>query len=103
GKATDVRLSSSWPHPSFTGDVLPQASQVHSNGFSAKWTSMAYKRSFPQQWKDNEFLLSNGTDSTLKNPVSAAAFGADLFVPISNYQKTMRSAKYSFLCILLTF
>ena len=32
-----------------------------------------------------------------------AAFGTDLYVPVSGYQKTMRSVKYAVLCILLTF
>jgi inner membrane protein len=110
GKSTSVTVQSIWPHPSFTGDILPQNSQVKDSGFSANWKSMAHKRSFPQQWKDDAYRLgrisrnSSATevvdnDSYLTN----AAFGADLFVPVNGYQKTMRSIKYSVLCILLTF
>ncbi|MEI9913356.1 MAG: inner membrane CreD family protein [Bacteroidota bacterium] len=37
------------------------------------------------------------------NSITSEAFGADLFVPVNGYQKTMRSVKYAILCILLTF
>ncbi len=114
GKSTSVTIQSTWPHPSFKGDILPQTSQVKDNGFSATWKSMAHKRAFPQQWKDNAYVLGKvpgGTDVSTRsidavsnnNHISAAAFGADLFVPVNNYQKTMRSVKYAILCILLTF
>ena len=113
GKSTSVTMESKWPHPSFTGDILPQTSQVKSSGFSATWKSMAHKRSFPQQWKDNAYILGyiNRTEFTTRNIdvvgtnnfITSAAFGADLFVPVNGYQKTMRSVKYAVLCILLTF
>jgi inner membrane protein len=38
-----------------------------------------------------------------KNDLSASSFGANLYVPVNNYQKTTRSIKYAVLCILLTF
>jgi inner membrane protein len=37
------------------------------------------------------------------NNINTASFGADLFVPVNGYQKTMRSIKYAALVILLTF
>jgi inner membrane protein len=105
GKTTSVRVSSSWPHPSFTGNTLPQDSNVKDSGFTATWKSLAYKRSFPQQWKDDAFFAGNttGPDSASGRNISTSSFGADLFIPVNGYQKTMRSVKYSFLCILLTF
>lgn len=108
GKSTTVQLESGWPHPSFTGDILPQNTQIRDSGFKATWKSLSHKRSFPQQWKDNAYTLS-GAGKTNRNAVTAgnnlnnAAFGADLFVPVSGYQKTMRSVKYAVLCIVLTF
>ena len=100
GKVTTVSLSSPWPHPSFTGTSLPQTTEIKDSGFTATWKSMAHKQSFPQQWKDEAYRIGN-----LKayNNISTSAFGADLFVPSNGYQKTMRSVKYSFLCLLLTF
>jgi inner membrane protein len=76
---------------------------------------MAHKRSFPQQWKDDAYalgkpiwnagMIERRTTAVVDNSnyITNAAFGADLFVPVNGYQKTMRSVKYSVLCILLTF
>ena len=118
GKATSVTLRSKWPHPSFNGDILPQSTQVSDSGFTASWKSLAHKRAFPQQWKGDVYtirddLLPNrpvygrgmdvATSTVAGSNLSASAFGANLFVPVSGYQKTMRSVKYAALCILLTF
>jgi inner membrane protein len=110
GRSTSVTVQSIWPYPSFTGDILPQNSQVKDSGFTANWKSLAHKRSFPQQWKDDAYILGRitrniGVTDVVDNNsyLTNAAFGADLFVPVNGYQKTMRSVKYSVLCILLTF
>jgi inner membrane protein len=100
GKTTSVTLVSAWPHPSFTGNSLPQSTAVKGSGFVANWRSMGNKQAFPRQWKDDVYKLIS---PSLANNVAAAAFGVDLFVPVSGYQKTLRSVKYSFLCLLLTF
>ena len=99
-KSTTINLSSAWPHPSFTGNSLPQSTIIKDSGFTATWKSMGHKQNFPQQWKDGAYSISNIPSA---NSISSAAFGADLFVPVSGYQKTMRSIKYSLLCLLLTF
>jgi inner membrane protein len=99
-KLTTVNLSSSWPHPSFSGNSLPQSSDIKDTGFSATWKNLGHKLFFPQQWKGDAFGIGNSPSG---NSIASAAFGADLFVPVSGYQKTMRSIKYSFLCLLLTF
>jgi inner membrane protein len=105
GKSTTVQLRSAWPHPSFTGGILPQNTEVRDSGFSATWKSLAHKRNFPQQWEDNAFMLWGQTanSETASTNINASAFGANLFVPVNAYQKTLRSIKYSALCILLTF
>lgn len=91
GKETNVELKSNWPNPSFTGSKLPVTSSIGGNGFVATWKSLTHTRDFPQQWIDNPYNLS------------ASSFGADLFIPVNGYQKTLRSVKYAVLCILLTF
>jgi inner membrane protein len=115
GKTTIAKLQSTWPHPSFTGNILPQNSNLKDNGFTATWKSLAHKRNFPQQWKDRAYVVDDqdgrmadyatatATTAVSGINISNAAFGADLFVPVSGYQKTMRSIKYAILCILLTF
>jgi inner membrane protein len=61
---------------------------------------MAYvvlSRPFPQQWTGNEPVL----DNTKKQ--ANATFGVKLRLPVDQYQKTMRTSKYSLLIIMLTF
>jgi inner membrane protein len=90
GKETTVKLSSTWPDPSFTGGQLPDH-QISDSGFVATWKNLSHTRSFPQAWKQDAYNLQS------------SSFGADLFIPVNGYQKTMRSVKYAVLCILLTF
>jgi inner membrane protein len=90
GRETEVVLSSSWPDPSFTGGQLPDH-KVTDSGFVATWKNFAHTRNYPQEWKEEVYNLQ------------ASAFGAELIIPVNAYQKTMRSVKYAFLCIILTF
>jgi inner membrane protein len=90
GKETMVTLASSWQDPSFTGGQLPDH-QISDSGFVATWKSLSHTRNFPQAWKESSYDLQS------------SSFGADLFIPVNGYQKTMRSVKYAILCILLTF
>lgn len=113
GKTTSVEMKAKWPHPSFIGDILPGQRNISKDSFEAKWKSISQKRNFPQQWKDNSFVVKRtilegkNITSTAADPnglnISNSAFGADLYDPVNGYQKTLRSVKYSFLCILLTF
>lgn len=91
GKQTTVQMQSTWADPSFTGVQLPDTSSISKKGFTARWKSLSHTRSFPQAWKDDIYNLNS------------SSFGADLFIPVNGYQKTMRSVKYAILCILLTF
>lgn len=123
GKATTVRMNSSWKDPSFNGNTLPQNSKVTNAGFEASWKSMAHKRGFPQQWAGNAFRFDQifsqpSTNDAVRfdgsgggvpvaslnnQSISNSAFGVDLFIPVNGYQKTLRTIKYALLCILLTF
>jgi inner membrane protein len=97
GKTSKIDIQSAYPHPSFTGEVLPQSTLVKDSGFKASWTSLAHKRSFPQEFRQYESPTGKTYD------VESAAVGVNLFVPVNAYQKTMRSIKYAILCIALTF
>lgn len=91
GKVTMVQLSSPWKDPSFTGLFLPDKRQVTGQGFTAGWKILHLNRNYPQQWTGkNEKVLES-------------AFGAKFFCPVDEYQKSMRSAKYAVLFIVLTF
>lgn len=91
GKETDVRLQSNWQSPSFTGSFLPDERNISSNGFTANWNILHLNRNYPQQWRNTEYTV-NGSE-----------FGVSLFVPVDEYQKTTRSAKYAVMLIALTF
>jgi inner membrane protein len=91
GEQTNVQLSSDWPNPSFTGNFLPVNRDVNSSGFRAEWNVLHLNRNFPQQW-----LGSN-------QEVSNSVFGAGLLLPVDEYQKTIRTAKYAIMFISLTF
>lgn len=110
GKLTTVNLKSTWSDPSFTGGRLPDTSNIGKNGFTATWRSLSHNRFFPQQWKGSQYLIGDiipleigAAGDTGTRVLSGYSFGADLFVPVNGYQKTMRSVKYAILCILLTF
>jgi inner membrane protein len=111
GKSTSVSINSKWPHPSFTGNSLPQTTSINDNGFTASWKSLAHKRAYPQQWKDDAYFIGNTISNSnaytnqaaSPNNITTSSFGTDLFIPVNAYQKTTRSVKYALLCILLTF
>ena len=103
GKSTTASIQSAWPHPSFTGNILPQTTAVKDSGFTATWKSLVHKRSFPQQWTGKSFRVHKLNQQFNSSNLTEAGFGANLFVPVNGYQKTMRSVKYAALCILLTF
>ena len=91
GKTTDVKLTGTWKDPSFDGVFIPVDRTINENGFAAVWKVLHFNRPFSQQWVN--------TNQTL----SGADFGVKLLVPVDQYQKSMRTAKYGILVILLTF
>lgn len=91
GKTTKVKIESSWPHPSFTGQFLPDAHEITENGFTAEWSVFDLNRNYPQQWIGKA------------HKISSADFGVNLYQPVDNYQQNTRSAKYAVLILFLTF
>lgn len=112
GKTTTVKVEGKWNNPSFTGRYLPEDREITATGFSASWKMPFFNRPYPQQWvAENTVLNTNVHDSTTAattavaptNPNNDAYFGVNFLLPIDQYQKIMRTAKYSVLIILLTF
>ncbi len=91
GKATSIKLKSTWQHPSFDGQFLPDSHEITDNGFTAEWSVFDLNRNYPQQWVDDTHAISNSD------------FGITLFQPVDNYQQNTRSAKYAVLILFLTF
>lgn len=93
GSTTEVSITSDWKAPSFNGNFLPDDRKLTNNGFEAIWKILKLNRNIPQSW-----IGSNQIDK-----MSAATFGVDLILPLDDYQKSIRSAKYGAMTIALTF
>jgi len=92
GKETEVNIKSNWKTANFLGEFLPYNSdKITTNGFDAKWKVLDINRPFAQQ--------TFGIIPNLKN----YAFGVNFKIPVDEYQKSERSAKYGILVIALTF
>lgn len=96
GKNTTVNVKGNWGNPSFTGNYLPETRTVGKKDFTGSWKMSNFNRPFPQQWegKNEAVNAQNKTKSE---------FGIKFLLPVDQYQKTMRSAKYAILVILLSF
>ena len=91
GKETNVTLSSAYKTPSFDGAFITDSNVVNDKGFTANWKVLNLNRNFPQEWTNSAYNINE------------AAFGVNLLIPVDHYQKSMRSAKYAIMFILLTF
>jgi inner membrane protein len=97
-KETKVNLNSSWNNPAFDGAFLPESKSITDAGFDAHWRVLELNRNYPQQGLGN-FINPNGNDGFLEEGL----FGLRLLLPVDEYQKTMRSAKYNVMFIIITF
>jgi inner membrane protein len=91
GKITRVKIESKWQNPSFIGAFLPDEREINNNGFSATWKVLHLNRPYPQSFKG------------AVQGIYQSSFGVNLIVPVDEYQKSMRSAKYAVMFITLTF
>ena len=91
GKETNVQLNSNWNNPSFDGAFLPDQREVGKEGFKASWKIIHLNRNYPQCWLGKS------------QNIYSSSFGVNLLIPVNEYQKTMRSAKYAIMFIALTF
>jgi inner membrane protein len=91
GIETDVKCTSIWNNPSFTGNYLPDNRIVNNNGFEADWKILHLNRNFPQKWTGSDFNIY------------LSSFGVNFLIPVDDYQKTMRTAKYAIMFITFTF
>ena len=92
GKETNLNITSDWKTANFIGEYLPlNEDKITDAGFDAKWKILDINRPFPQQsFKGIPDLMEY-------------AFGVNFMIPVDEYQKSERSAKYGFLVIGLTF
>ena len=92
GKQTEAQIISNWKTANFFGEFLPyNDDKINDEGFNAKWKILDINRPFSQQH-------FNGIPD-----LKEFAFGVNFMIPVDEYQKSERSAKYGFLVIGLTF
>jgi inner membrane protein len=106
GKKTSVQLASTWPSPSFDGSFLPDVREVNEQGFSASWNVLELNRNYPQQGL-GAFITGMQPHEVSSDADQSsgryASFGVKLMLPVDEYQKNNRSAKYSVMFVFLTF
>lgn len=102
GKETNISLASPWATPSFTGAFLPDARTITDKGFRASWKILQYNRNFPQQGT-GAFFMQERNNPDQSKVVPSTNFGVKLLLPVDEYQKTTRSAKYAVMFIIITF
>ena len=88
-RETKIQMTGSWPDPSFTGIKIPEAPNKSDTGIDVKWKYL--NRKTPMVWND-QFI-----------DLQSSSMGANLIIPVDQYDKTERSVKYALLCIILTF
>ena len=118
GKQTTLRLEAPWATPSFAGAFLPDTRTVSDSGFVADWRVLNLNRNYPQAFAgsfgqgtqldlDRVGLEGRGDVTVEYEPAYAggpsSAFGVQLLLPVDEYQKTARAAKYGMLFVFLTF
>ena len=91
GKTTDVNIKSNWKTPSFTGTYLTDERTISEEGFKSSWNILHLNRNFPQEWIGDKY------------DINSSSFGTDLLLPVDNYKKSYRVARYAILFLVLTF
>lgn len=93
GGVTRISLTSPWPHPSFTGNILPAAREISDKGFTAAWDIPSLARSY----------ANFGTRKDWPDTFTSFAVGVELYESTTHYHLIERSVKYGILFIGLTF
>ena len=93
-RQTDVKVTSKWPDPSFSGTFLPKTRDVTKDGFSATWSIPELARNIPAV-----MIADQQTYSTL----TYATFGVRFYQPVDFYRLVERAVKYGVIFIAAAF
>jgi inner membrane protein len=115
GNATQINLTSNWPHPSFDGQFLPSERKITDKGFEASWRVSSLASTAQQDVMKQRRLCESG-DALAVDRVSTASpavesvstgcvetLGVAFIDPINTYSLSNRATKYGLLFIALTF
>jgi inner membrane protein len=95
GSRNEIRIDSTWRHPSFIGAYSPDRREIGPSGFSAGW------RVNQLSTGGNAFWLETAAAGQLFS--SARLLGVELVEPVNPYSMSFRAMEYGFLFVLLTF
>ncbi|HSW08161.1 cell envelope integrity protein CreD, partial [Aquabacterium sp.] len=108
--ATDWRLKSDWPHPSFGGRFLPSQHSVTSQGFDAQWKVSSLATAAPAELSRGAALCTptqrtepDGTTVSPPTPACLDTLSVAFFDPVNPYVLSDRAIKYGLLFVVLTF
>lgn len=96
GRETTATLAGDWPHPGFSGNLLPVERAVRGDGFDARWSTSFFAT-------DMEKALGDCVAEPACTGLRGKAFGVDLVDPVDQYLKSERALKYALLFVGLAF
>jgi len=116
GINSHIDISSSWPHPKYSGDGLPTRREQSDSGFEAVWEVPNLVRNYPQFAEIDAFQKSQKNSSSYEDDsyysrdkayrslaLSEYVIGVDFFEPVFHYSILTRAVKYAMMFIALTF
>ena len=93
GKANDIHIASTWPHPSFGTSWSPDERSISSGGFDARWRMTAEATGGEAKWRQR----------LAKEPLEIPDAGVAMYEPTNIYLMSYRATEYAFLFVLFTF
>ena len=111
GTATNIHLTSNWPHPSVGGQFLPLERTISDKGFDATWRVSALASTAQQDVLQGRGLCAVGAGSVADDEPTAGkprtgcteTLGVTFIDPTNTYALSNRATKYGLLFIALTF
>lgn len=94
GRLTKAKMTSDWPHPSFTGSFLPETRNISAEGFDASWQVPHLARSIPQAYQAHRNQIDR---------FGHYNFGVRYYAPVDFYDLVSRAAKYGILFLSFAF
>lgn len=97
GDATEVKLTSSWPHPSFGGHFLPSERTVTDKGFEANWRVSALASTAQSEALKSTPICGVPHPESGASPACVETFGVRFVDPTDTYALSDRATKYGLL------
>jgi inner membrane protein len=95
GRQTEVRIDSSWRHPSFVGAYSPDSREIGAGRFAAGWRVSDLSTGGNAFWSEQAEAGRLFSGDRL--------LGVALIEPVNPYSMSFRAMEYGFLFVLLTF